>query len=178
MSCLKDDLLSDDDGVVISALSALDTLLRKSEVGADYVPLLCRLLSRNDEVRTKALWCIGKLGQNKQGDSESLTIVSAMAADPEPENRENAAWALGELAGTDVGNRESLDSLISLLDDEDTHVRAMAAWSVGRYADKLGIVRDSSLEPLHKMAAESSAYLKKSAEFALERIMALSDSAP
>ncbi len=175
MSDLKDLLVSDDDDVVISALSTLDNLLRKSEVGAEYVPLLCRLLPRSDEVRTKALWCIGKLGQNKQGDSESLNLVSSITTDSVPENRENAAWALGELAGTDVGNQDSLDSLIRLLNDEDVHVRGMAAWSVGRYADKLGIIDEGSLEPLHKMAGESSAYLKKSAEFALERIMAKSE---
>jgi len=178
MSDLKAGLRSEDDDVVMSALGTLDTLLRKSEAGADYIPLLCGLLSRRDDVRTKALWCIGKLGQNKLGDSESLRIVASMTMDSESENRENAAWALGELAGADVGNRESLDSLTHLLDDEDLHVRGMAAWSVGRYADKMSIVNEKSIEPLQKMTAESSPYLKKSAEFALERVRDLLDLPP
>ena len=172
MSGLKEGLLSDDDDVVLNSLQTLDSMLRKGEAGSEFIPMLCRLLSREDTIRTKALWCIGKLGQNKQGDSTSLRIICSFTKDSEAENRENTAWALGELAGAEVGDTDSLDSLIPLLEDEDVHVRGMAAWSVGRYADKLGIVNTDTVRHLENMTEEASPYLIKSAEFALERVKA------
>lgn len=175
---LRESLLSDDDDVVMSAMSELDALLRKFAAGGEYIPVLCKLLSRRDEIRTKALWCIGKLGQNKQGDEQSLDIICSLTEDQDAENRENAAWALGELAGAGLGDRDSLFSIIRLLDDSDGQVRGMAAWSVGRYADKLKIADEKSILPLERMTGESSTYCKKSAEFALERVGAILPQGP
>ena len=163
-------LHSEKEDEVLRALEELDVMLRQGGAGAENIRPLCDLLSRGKEIRSKALWCLGKLGQNKIAHPSTVALVAAHTRDELAEDRENAAWALGEMAGAGVGDESGLGSLIQLLHDEDLHVRGMAAWSIGRYADKLRICDTESIGPLQNMSEGTSPYLRKSAEFALERI--------
>lgn len=158
---------------IADSLQQLDLILRKEEAGAEFIPVLCRLLAYEDAIKSKALWCLGKLGQNKVADPSSLPHIHGLSDDRDPENRENMAWALGEMAGAGVGDYASLEVLIDLLDDEDPHVKSMAAWSLGRYATKLDIRSKRCLDGLESMAESPSQMIRKSAEFALERIRGL-----
>lgn len=171
MKDVLEGLRSKDMGEASASLYELEGLLRRSRVGAEAIGPLCELLSHGrDEERARAIWCLGKLGQNKIGDPRAIPAVLDFADDPSAENRENSAWAMGELAGAGVGDDASLSALIDMLDDLDDHVKAMASWSLGRYAQKLGKSDARCIERLEIMKGSSSSYLRKSAEFALELI--------
>lgn len=164
------DLMSGDGDHVMMALDDLDSRLRRKEAGKEFISVLCDIVESGGEGSSKALWCLGKLGQNKVADPSSLRSIEKLALDEDPDNRENVAWALGEMAGAGVGDRSSLDVIVDLLGDEDSSVRGMAAWSAGRYAERLKLTDPRCIEKLEEMASSSSTLLQKSAEFALERI--------
>ncbi len=164
-------LRSKDRATVLASMDELEALLRRSAAGTEAIGPLCEIMGHGqEEERRRAIWCLGKLGQNKVGDPAAIPPLLESAAHPSAENRENTAWALGELAGAGVGSEEALGALVDMLEDPDDHVKAMAAWSLGRYVQKLGIRDPRCLGPLEAMSSSPSTYLAKSAGFALELI--------
>lgn len=129
--------------------------------------------AKDAQVRRDASWCIGKLALMKIGDPRSVERLVYLTADPDPEVRANAAWALGELAGQNVGDATSIEALNILLTDPDNEVRGMAAWALGRMAEKMRITSPSSVPLLEALRMERSEYLRKGAEWALERVLRL-----
>lgn len=132
--------------------------------------LLSLTSAEDDQVRRDASWCLGKLALMKIGDPRSVNILMALTTDIDPEVRSNAAWTLGELAGQNIGDTVSIEALNILLTDPDKETRGMAAWALGRMADKMRVTSPSSVPLLKVMLQEKSEYLRKGAEWALERI--------
>lgn len=136
--------------------------------------LLLALLSltsaEDDQVRRDTSWCIGKLALMKLGDPRSVQSLVALTADHDNEVRANAAWALGELAGLNVGDTISIEALNILLTDVDKEVQGMAAWALGRMADKMRVTSPCSVPLLKEMLLSKSEYLRKGAQWSLERI--------
>ena len=126
--------------------------------------------AEDDQVRRDASWCIGKLALLKLGDPRSVERLIALTADQDEEVRSNAAWALGELAGLRIGDTASIEALNALLTDEHREVRGMAAWALGRMAERMRITSPTSIPLLQAMRREGSEYLRKGAEWSLERI--------
>lgn len=126
--------------------------------------------AQDDQVRRDASWCIGKLALMKIGDPRSVEALLSLTTDLDPEVRSNAAWALGELAGQNIGDTISIEALNILLTDPDKETKGMAAWALGRMADKMRVTSPSSVPLLKVMLLEKSEYLRKGAEWALERI--------
>lgn len=167
-------LCSSDRNEVIAALQALDTDLRHNEDHRDLIPILGDLIVSSDsEVRKRSSWCLGKMGQNKVPAPEALPFLVSLTADSEEEVRENCAWGLGEFAGAHVGDERSLQALEILLQDPDRDVKGMAAWAVGRLADKMSLSSVPCEEFIVILMEDDSVYLKKTAQFAWERIQAL-----
>ena len=106
----------------------------------------------------------------KLGDHRSVERLIMLTTDHDPEVRANAAWALGELAGLQIGDSLSIEALNILLTDEDREVKGMAAWALGRMADKMRVTSPSSIPLLRGLLLEDSMYLRKGAEWSLERI--------
>jgi len=127
----------------------------------------------NDQVRKDSSWCIGKLAQMKIGDPRSVPSLILLTTDRDEEVRSNAAWALGELAGQSIGDTISIEALNILLTDPDREVKGMAAWALGRMADKMRVTSPSSVPLLEAMLLENSEFLRKGAEWSLERIRRL-----
>jgi HEAT repeat protein len=136
--------------------------------------LLLALLSltsaEHDKVRRDASWCIGKLAMLKLGDPRSVGTLVLLTTDHDPAVRGNAAWALGELAGLSIGDTFSIEALNILLTDPEKEVQCMAAWALGRMADKMRVTSPSSVPLLKLMLLDDSEYLRKGAQWALERI--------
>jgi len=167
-------LCSSDRDEAITALQALDTDLRHNEDHRDLIPILGQLiLSSDPELRKRSSWCLGKMGQNKVPAPEALPFLVSLIADQEEEVRENCAWGMGEFAGAGVGDESSLRALEVLLQDPDRDVRGMAAWAVGRLADKMSLSSVPCEELIFILMDDESVYLKKTAQFAWERIQAL-----
>ena len=129
--------------------------------------------AEDDQVRKDASWCIGKLALMKIGDPRSVERLIMLTTDLDDEVRSNAAWALGELAGQNIGDTLSIEALNILLTDPDKETRGMAAWALGRMADKMRVTSPSSVPLLEAMLRDNSEYLRKGAEWSLERIRRL-----
>jgi len=133
-------------------------------------PLITLTASDDLQVRRDASWCIGKLALMKLGDPRSLGALLPLAVDPDIEVRENAVWALGELTGLGIGDIITIEALNILLTDPEKQVRGMAAWALGRMAEKMRVTSPSSVPLLKVMLLEKSEFLRKGAEWSLERI--------
>ncbi len=126
--------------------------------------------AEDDQVRRDASWCIGKLALMKLGDARSVDRLIMLTTDLDPEVRANAAWALGELAGLQIGDSLSIEALNILLTDDDREAKGMAAWALGRMAEKMRVTSPSSIPLLRSLLQEKSEYLRKGAQWSLERI--------
>ncbi|MCG7841530.1 MAG: HEAT repeat domain-containing protein [Methanomassiliicoccales archaeon] len=133
-------------------------------------PLIALTASEDDQVRRDASWCLGKLALMKLGDPRSIEALVPLAMDQDMEVRENAAWALGELTGLGIGDTITIEALNILLTDPEKQVQGMAAWALGRMADKMRVTSPSSVPLLKIMLQDKSEFLRKGAEWSLERI--------
>ena len=159
---------------LLSSLLELDAALRRMEDHGDLTSVLGGLMSSTDaEIRKRSSWCMAKMGQNKKGDADVLPFLLQSCRDPEAEVRENCAWGLGEFAGAVVGDERCLQALEALLVDIDRDVRGMSAWALGRLADKMSLSSASSIRALEALLDDPSPYVRKSVEFACQRIKAL-----
>jgi HEAT repeat protein len=133
-------------------------------------PLLPLVVDEDVEVRRKATWAIGRLALGKQGADRSLAALVKALGDEDVEVRENATWALGELAGVGIGTETSLPPLNGLLKDENRQVVGMAAWALGRLAERADLCDRSSVGALRELKGDTSTYVSKGADWALQRI--------
>jgi len=166
---IREDLLSENAATILKGLDGLDAELRKK---ADHRDTLDRLLklSRydNEEIVQKATWCAAKMGQNKVNDKRIISLMIEAAVNGDPEVRENAAWGIGEAAGTIEINDVAVAVILSLLDDANCDTRAMAAWAAGRLRHKTGNTDAAIENKLKELLNDVSAYVRMTAEFALE----------
>lgn len=168
---LKTELHSDDIERRSTAFERLHQLLKDRAIfGLPPSEISDAFQSADVETRRQASWAIGKMGQNKIPGDYPLDLVERLTLDTDAEVRENAAWAIGEIAGVQLGREQSIQFLDRLLVDESFEIRGMAAWSIGRLAEKLFLGNMSSLSHLIKMRDDKSEFVRKSANFALERL--------
>ena len=133
-------------------------------------PLLAVLDDGTAESRQMASWSLGKIAQMGMGDESELDPLVGSLLDDDEGVRENAAWALGELAGQRIGSRAELEPLTGALRDANGTTRCMGAWALGRLAQRMGLVDERSLIPLESLASDKSLYVRKGAEYALQRL--------
>jgi len=159
----------------LAALEKLHILLREKQVDSSPLNPLSLLLTSKDPVeRRMASWAVGKLAQNKvRGGEYPLNALIDLLMDDDEEVRENAAWGLGELTSLGIGRESEIRSLNVLLEDPYSQVRGMSAWTIGRLAERLGVGHYSSIPPLRRILEDNSLNVRKSAIYALERLMAL-----
>jgi HEAT repeat protein len=165
------ELASGEKEQVKAALSALNEMLRAMAADSSSIgPLSCLLDEEDLEIRRAASWSIAKLAQNKAIRSAPLDKLIILLADPDEEVRENAAWSIGELAGVGVGSMGAIEGLNTALEDSNVQVRGMVAWALGRLAEKMNIALPSSITKLQKLLSDKSLFVRKGAEFSLERV--------
>jgi len=133
-------------------------------------PLMALTSSEDVQVRRDASWCLGKLAMMKLGDQRSVETLVPLALDEDPEVRENAVWTLGELAGIGIGDTISIEALNILLTDPEKEVKGMAAWALGRMAERMRITSPYSVALLREMLLDDSEFIRKGAQWSLERI--------
>jgi HEAT repeat protein len=168
---LSFDLISNDEERRAAALMEIVELTQNEGGHLDLIPpLLVVLDDGSTEFRKMASWCLGKLAQTGIGDVTELELLIASLIDDDAEVRENAAWALGELAGQHIGTKDELEPLTDLLRDETPTTRGMAAWALGRLAQRMGLIDARSIVPLEFLVSDKSLYVRKGAEFALQRL--------
>jgi HEAT repeat protein len=168
---LNAEIVSDQTEVRLTALKRLDELARAGDVDASSLPSLIILFdSPSVDDRRRATWIVAKLAQNKIEAFWPIEALNRLTMDKDAEVRENAAWALGELAGMRIGVQGSLSFLTQLLLDRESMVRGMAAWSLGRFAERLNMGSPLTLELLQKLTQDKSPYVRKSAEYAYDRM--------
>ena len=168
---INSELVSGEKEHAKDALSTLNEMLRAMEADDSSVLPLSHLLDDDDlEIRKAATWSIAKLAQNKAIRSAPLDKLILLLADLDEEVRENAAWSIGELAGVGVGSIEATEPLNGLLEDPNVQVRGMAAWALGRLSEKMDIALPSSIPKLQKLLSDKSLFVRKGAEFSLERV--------
>ncbi len=169
---LLEKLLSD--GTREGALDELERRCREGCTDPRAVTYLIPVLHVPDEAsRRRASWLMGKLAQNKVCTFWPLEELNNLLHDDDPEIRENAAWAIGELTSMRVGGLGSIEHLNGLLADHLPSVRGMAAWALGRLAERLGLGFQSSLGPLRALLNDRYESVRRSAEYAVERLKAI-----
>ena len=174
MHRLRADLRSSRRDDRLRSLERLHIMLREKGGDASVVPQLTSLLGAEDVVeRRMASWALGKMAQNKAQGTYPVAALVNLLSDEDEEVRENAAWTLGELTGLGIGDESEIRSLNLLLDDPWPLVRGMAAWTLGRLAERLNIGHYSSLPMLRRMLEDGSLQVRKSAIYALERLIAM-----
>ena len=149
----------------------LDNLERdlKKKVGRDdALDTLEKLITSNDpDIRSRAIWCIAKLAQNKYDDVRIMNLLMPLCDDPDAEIRENAIWGIGEAFSLRYDDR-CLEIVLKLLNDEEKMVRGMAAWAAGRMMHKQNIRDQHIIEKLNEFLNDESDYLRGAAMFALK----------
>jgi len=168
---LNAEIISDQPDVRLNALKRMDELARAGDVDASALTGLTLLFTSSTvEERRLAVWIVAKLAQNKIDAFWPLEALNHLTTDKDAEVRENAAWALGELAGMRVGVQGSVSFLTQLLLDRESMVRGMAAWALGQFAERLNMGSPLTLELLEKLTQDKSPYVRKSAQYAYERM--------
>lgn len=99
-------------------------LVNLGQAGVD--PLIEMFASPDEDIRGKAIWALGKIG-----DRRAARPIMDMLGDEEGFVRRDAAVALGRFK-----EQEAVDPLIERLDDEDAEVRWAAAISLKKLGDR------------------------------------------
>lgn len=168
---LNSDIISHDEERRTGALREIAELVQKDAGELSSIPPLMVVLDEgSDACRKLASWVLGKLAQSGVGDVSELEPLITALLDDDAEVRENGAWALGELAGQRIGAREELEPLTALLRDDAATIKCMAAWALGRLAQRMGLVDMRSIAPMESLASDKSFYVRKGAEYALQRM--------
>jgi HEAT repeat protein len=117
--------------------------LKGSDTGDELVPLLVTALSDDDEnVRSRAAWSLGQLGQ---ASPKVLDALIAALGDDDDNVCDKAAWSLGQLG---QASSKVLDALIAALGDDDGNMRFSAAWCLGQLGQASSKVLDALIVAL------------------------------